>query len=124
MAPPVQGDPDATGPYSLTNWRRCSNDRPALLKFLLKLHRPSRRPSIVWVRGLDHDNLSVRRSAHWIRGTNADNEIDELFTGDSVCAFGRVGAWVHVSYVRSGNIAITGWANYRYLGAEQPATVP
>ena len=41
-------------------------------------------------------------------------EIDELFTGDIVCALGRSGVWVRVQYVRDGR-GITGWAHSRYL---------
>jgi hypothetical protein len=49
-----------------------------------------------------------------LRNPAARPEIDELFTGDVVCALNRSGAWVHVQYTRDGR-GFTGWAHSRYL---------
>lgn len=51
------------------------------------------------------------------------HEIDELFTGDVVCASRRSGNWVHVQYVRDGR-GITGWAYSGYLRAVTAAAAP
>jgi clan AA aspartic protease (TIGR02281 family) len=83
------------------------------------------------VAGLDpqRDNfLSVRRapgSALWVAA-----EIDQLYTGDVVCLYERVGNWFHVSYQRNGDgRAIAqglasegkseGWVWYSYIAIVQ-----
>ncbi len=50
-------------------------------------------------------------------------EIDELFTGDVVCALSRSGVWVRVQYIRDGR-GFTGWAHSRYLANATAAAAP
>ena len=54
------------------------------------------------------NNLSVHPTPGSYR------EIDELFTGDSVCSIGQVGPWAHVQYTRDGR-GWTGWVADEYL---------
>ena len=57
------------------------------------------------------NNLSVHAGPYPI---DTRDEIDELFTGDTVCVQGTAGPWFHVQYVRDGR-AQTGWAHARYI---------
>jgi len=68
-----------------------------------------------YVTGLDPqgDNyLSVRDGPHAPKG--AGHEIDELFTGDSVCIAGSDGTWFRAQYIRSGTVK-TGWVHSHYI---------
>ncbi|MDQ6702428.1 MAG: hypothetical protein M3Z96_04635 [Pseudomonadota bacterium] len=75
---------------------------------------------IGYVTGLDphgDNNLSVRDGPHTPKGLG--HEIDELFTGDSVCIAGFDGTWLHVQYLRSGP-AKTGWVHSHYVRLSAP----
>ena len=68
-----------------------------------------------YVTGLDpqgDNNLSVRDAPHTPKGLG--HEIDELFTGDSVCIADSDGPWFRVQYIRSGT-AKTGWVHSHYI---------
>lgn len=68
-----------------------------------------------YVTGLDpqgDNNLSVRDAPHTPKGLG--HEIDELFTGDSVCIADSDGPWFRVQYIRSGT-AKTGWVHNHYI---------
>lgn len=68
-----------------------------------------------YVTGLDpqgDNNLSVRDGPHSPKGLG--HEIDELFSGDSVCIVGSGGTWFRVQYIRSGT-AKTGWVHSHYI---------
>jgi hypothetical protein len=66
---------------------------------------------IVGLNPYGDNNLSVH-AGPYARDTR--DEIDELFTGDTVCVHGKAGPWFHVQYVRNGR-AQTGWAHARYI---------
>ena len=72
--------------------------------------------SIVGLNPHGDNNLSVH-AAPYPRDTR--DEIDELFTGDSVCIIGRDGSWDHVQYIRDGRLR-TGWSSSSYI---QPSEV-
>ena len=68
-----------------------------------------------YVTGLDpqgDNNLSVRDAPNSPKGLA--HQIDELFTGDSVCIAGSDGTWFRVQYIRFG-IAKTGWVHSHYI---------
>jgi hypothetical protein len=81
--------------------------------------------------GLDpqgSNNLAVRAAPGGALGVAA--EIDQLYTGDVVCLYPRVGSWFHVSYDRNGDgraIARSsvegatheGWVWYSYIAIVQ-----
>ena len=94
-APPSSA-PKSAPPASATPPRECSG-------------------RVGYVTGLDPhgDNyLSVRDEPHAPKGLG--HEIDELFTGDSVCIVGSDGTWLHVQYIRPGT-AKTGWVYRGYI---------
>jgi hypothetical protein len=76
--------------------------------------------SIVGLNPNGDNNLSVHATSH---PRDTRDEIDELFTGDSVCVIGQDGLWDHVQYIRDGRSHI-GWSSSSYIKLAEARTPP